>query len=129
MAHVPQDASDDRPEWLPVGAELVATASDIVSGRRFHVWYDKDAAPLRQGLARRPQTLPYVIEDVTTRRVAARLSGWVAVVAWHDATVISPGWRVVDFSPVDMPDSDAPEGSDSGRKRSNERLPLRRRRG
>lgn len=104
VTQVPPPDRDDRPGCVSAEAELVAAASDLVSGRRFRAWYQAADAPPRRGLIRRARAFPYVVEDVTAQRIAARLASWAAVVAWHDATVISPGWRVVDVSPIPLMD-------------------------
>ncbi|HKP18014.1 MAG TPA: hypothetical protein VJT84_05995 [Gaiellaceae bacterium] len=59
-----------------------ASATDIISGRRFLVFDEGDEPPR------------FVVEAADGAHVGT-FDSWDAVVAWHDQTVISPGLEIL----------------------------------
>jgi hypothetical protein len=86
-------AGESTVHWIEPGTELVATAQDLVSYRRFCVLYDRAEAGRKRLLRPKPQ--PFLIHIVGAGGIVAAFETWADVVAWHDRTVISPGWQVL----------------------------------
>ncbi len=84
--------------WIEPPAELVATAQDLGSYRRFLVLYNRDEAK-RKRLLGRPRSHPFLIRFVGGRESVAAFESWREVVAWHDRTLNSPGWQVLKTLP------------------------------
>jgi hypothetical protein len=78
-------------------AELVATAQDLVSYRRFLVLYDPREAQ-RKGLLG-PRARPFSIKVVGGDGAVASFPSWSEVVAWHDRALISSGLQVLKQLP------------------------------
>jgi hypothetical protein len=91
------EAAQEPPAAVGWSKVLVAEAEDLVSRRMFRVWYDRrdDAQNGRRYRLRRKRTTPFLVEDVGVAAIVAMLGSWKDVLAWHDRTVISPGWRIV----------------------------------
>jgi hypothetical protein len=90
------------PEWEDE-LTLVAAAVDLVSHRRFRVWYDEAEALRRVSRLRRARRRPLLVESVETGVAIARLASWEDAVAWHDHELISAGWVVVGEIPDPEP--------------------------
>jgi hypothetical protein len=89
-------------EFLMALRRPLALATDIVSGRRFLVFSEGD------------DQQHFLVEAADGSRVAS-FESWEAVLAWHDRTVVSPGFRMASPppSPPEMIGAFAP-ASDSG---------------
>ena len=95
-----------HPTWVG-SLELVAGAVDLVSERRFRVWYDREEADRPVGRLRRDRRRPLVIEDVELGRALVRLAAWEDVLAWHDRELISAGWLMLKEFPEPVADESA----------------------
>lgn len=83
-----------HPDWAD-SLDPVAGAVDLVSGRRFRVWYDREEGVRRPGRLGRGRPRPLIVEDVENGLPIAHLRAWEEVVAWHDSELISAGWTVL----------------------------------
>jgi hypothetical protein len=95
-----------HPHWVG-SLELVAVAVDLVSKRRFRVWYDREEAERQVGRLRRDRRRPLVIEDVEIEHALVRLASWEHVLEWHDRELISAGWVMLKEFPGPGPDESA----------------------
>jgi hypothetical protein len=95
------DPSDEphspAPDWVRPKTVLIADGEDLVTRRRFRVWYDEVEANLaRSRLRRRRRPLPFLIENAETGRLVTALRSWGEVVSWYnDAVISSSGWRIL----------------------------------
>ncbi len=94
------DEENRRPAWAVPRAILLAEVEDIVSRRSFRAWYvGAEAERSVDGLRWRERPLPFRIEQVDSGRQLGAFGSWSEIEAWHERTVISAGWRIVNALP------------------------------
>lgn len=104
-----EDDPQRRPEWAGTDTHLIAVAEDLVSGSSYRAWR-RPSTPHTGRFRSRNRPYSFVVERASTGEMIAVFDTWPNVVAWHDRTLISAGWRVLMPPDAEQP---SPAGSDA----------------